>query len=78
MTEKHEIDLGFTNDETDEIYGMTLTVTTWYYPGSMEEPAESGYEWSTRYKYPEWITDSMIDDAVEDAIYHGFVDGCED
>jgi hypothetical protein len=71
MTKKYEIFIDFTNDETGEVHTMKLNIETWYYRGTMEEPEESGFEWNTRFDYPEWITDSIIDEKIADMIYNG-------
>jgi hypothetical protein len=82
MTSKHTITL---RNESGEEATLNVTISTWHYPATLEDPEDSGIEVKAAEldgggEIPDWIDDDMIIDEIEKIDNPGEEDGweCED
>ena len=67
MKNEFLLDVEVYHPETDEPVTITVKGNSWYYPATREDPEDSGYEFDiVSDNVPEWITDSMIEDNLND------------
>jgi hypothetical protein len=59
------LDVELYHPETDEPVTITVKGYSWYYPQTMADPSDEGFEFEViTDNAPDWITDSMIEDKL--------------
>jgi hypothetical protein len=69
MKHRTNVQATIEHPETEERVIVNVIVDHWYYPQTYEQPEESDFE-IISHDAPEWVTDEMLDKAIENGEYY--------